>query len=89
MVDMASEQVIWGGRVGVCRVTSARVAVVAAGQEAMIEGKVVGAWVEGKVGLVERVAQSPNQATVIVGRGLVTPHENRTRDRSQLWCTRT
>ena len=53
MVDMANEQVIWGDRAGVCRVASARAAVVAAGQEAMIEGKVVGAWTEGKVGLVE------------------------------------
>ena len=78
MVDMATEQVIWGDRTGVCRVASARAAVVAAGQEAMIEGKVVGTWTEGKVGLVEGMTPPPSQATVIVGRGLVTPHENRT-----------
>ena len=78
MVDMANERVIWGDRTGLCRVASARAAVVAAGQEAMIEGKVIGAWTDGKVGLVEGVAPVPNQKTVVVGRGLVTPHEKRT-----------
>ena len=83
LVDLAAEQLL-GARTEnsgvedqVCRVVSRRTAVVAPGEEAIIEGYVIGPWT-GEQGLVEGLRDVEDKRGILIGRGLVDPREEST-----------
>ena len=83
MVDVANERVLWttsppAAETGAaCRVVSARSAVVGGGQETFVEGVIMGSWPRGKEGLIEPLVEGKGSPGFLVGRGLVTPDDDR------------
>ena len=82
LVDLAGERLILppkqegkGGREA-CRIVSYRTAVVAPGEETLVDGYIVGKWENGNQGLVEGIREVEERRGFLVGRGLIEPGQN-------------
>ena len=82
MVDLAGTRVIWGKERtaelsattiggGRCRVINCRSAVLGAGEEAILDGYLVGPWTQGEEGLVEGLRDAERGHGFVVGRSVV------------------
>ena len=84
LVDIAGVRLLWdrggdGGRaVRVCRVVCSKMAVIAPGEESMVEGYVVGDWEGEEGGLVEGLREIEDRRGWLVGRALVDPRTEST-----------
>ena len=58
-----------------CRVVNCRSAVIAAGEEAILDGRLTNGWPEGKDGLIEGLREVEGERGFLVGRGLVGPQD--------------
>ena len=84
MVDLAGERLLWRpavelqGDLRACRVVSRRYAVIAPGEETLVDGYLVGDWGEGEQGLVEGLREVEKKRGILVGRALINPRERDT-----------
>ena len=76
IVDVGNERLLWGGTKephANCRVVSLRQAILGGGEEAIIDGALIGEWPEEAEGLLEPNPGIAEKGGFRVGRGLVRP----------------